>query len=129
MKGLKLLFRAFHREKNICYSVNSPYSSVPREYNTMADGGQTMRFNKLLSRSCAVCNSHSFRATGSYRYHAFQDKSISFLNIFLSSCALFISHCMSGSQDFVRFLRPVARQNGRNYTLRMILKIAYSIGR
>ena len=33
---------------------------------------------------------------------------------------------MSGSQNFVKFLRPVARQNSTNYTLRMIdLEVAY----
>ena len=55
----------------------------------------------------------------SYKYHAFQDK-----NIFFFFQDLFVI-VLSGSQDSVRFSRPVARQNGGNYTLRMILKVAY----
>ena len=46
---------------------------------------------------------------------------------FLLSCALFISHCFVRVTRFVRFLRPVTRQNSGNYTLRMILKVAFRV--
>ena len=54
---------------------------------------------------------------------------VSFFEIFLSSSAWFISYCFVRVTRFVRFLRPVARQNSGNYTLRMILKVAYWDGR
>ena len=65
----------------------------------------------------------------SYKYHAFQDKS-NFFFLFSRSfryraqCLFLI--VLSGSQDSVRLLRHVARLNSGNYTLCVIVKVAYS---
>ena len=47
-----------------------------------------------------------------------------FQGLFIIVQSLFLI-LLSGSQDSVRFLRPVARQNSGSCTLRMIVKVAY----
>ena len=86
--------------------------------------------NKLFSRSCAVCNSHSFGGPQVLQILLFRIKAFcSFLRSFYHCAHCLFPIVLSGSQDFVRFLRPMAHQSGGiTHCVHMILKVAYWYG-
>ena len=62
-----------------------------------------------------------------YEYHGVRVKRIFFtFKVFFNRVQCLFPIVLSGSQDPVRFVRPVARQNSGRYTLRMIVKVANS---